>query len=282
MNTPPVAGRSNQPLGAGRDQRRRFLWHHLPIGLASAVVLVLFTRLPVFDVNQRPHGAGPTRALPQMRHEDHARTISLAGNHSQRFAVDGDHLGAGNHSFVRQFSVATGYVALGLLAMTLLVGPANLLLNRRNPLSSYLRRDVGMWTAVASVVHTVVGFQVHSAGTISGFLSYFVAPDGGVLLDSFGLANWTGLAAIVITTGLLAISSDAALRTLKAGRWKSIQRLNYAVFALVILHALFYGALSRGTSPFELLLELSVLAVLAGQVMGVWLWRRKRVTVQPS
>jgi len=175
----------------------------------------------------------------------------------------------------QRITVATGYVATGLLAFTLLVGPANLLLRRRNPISSYLRRDAGMWTAGFSIVHVFFGLQVHSAGQLSGFLAYFVAADGTPLLNSFGLGNWTGLLAIVIVAGLLSISSDLALRILKAPTWKWLQRLNYATFALVVFHAFFYGALLRVTSPFTLLLLLSVFAVLAGQAIGIWLWRRR-------
>ena len=175
----------------------------------------------------------------------------------------------------QRLTVATGYVATGLLALTLLVGPANLLLRRRNPISSYLRRDAGMWTAGFSVVHVFFGLQVHSAGQLSGFLAYFVAADGSPLLNSFGLGNWTGLLAIVVVAGLLTISSDLALRTLKAPTWKWLQRLNYATFALVVLHAFFYGALLRVTSPFTVLLLLSVIAVSAAQALGIWLWRRR-------
>ena len=180
-----------------------------------------------------------------------------------------------HRSSLRQLSVGTGYIALGLLALTLLIGPANLLLGRRNPVSSYLRRDAGAWTAVFSVVHVVFGLQVHGGARLSAFLDYFIARDGSPLLNSFGLANWTGLAGVVFVLGLLAISSDAALRKLKARPWKWLQRLSYVLFALVILHAFFYGALLRMTSPFTLLLGLSVLAVLVGQGMGVWLWRRR-------
>jgi DMSO/TMAO reductase YedYZ heme-binding membrane subunit len=132
-----------------------------------------------------------------------------------------------------------------------------------------------MWTAVFSVIHAILGLQVHSGGAVSGMLSYFLTRDGAPLLNSFGLANWTGLAATVIVAALLVISSDLALRMLKAGRWKWLQRLNYALFALVVAHAFFYGALLRMTSPFTLLLFLSVIAVLAGQMIGVWLWRRR-------
>lgn len=79
----------------------------------------------------------------------------------------------------------------------------------------------------------------------------------------------------MIVVGLLAISTDRSLRELKAKRWKSFQRMNYALFALVVLHAFFYGALLRMTSPFTLVLIGTVIAVLIGQLVGIWLWRRR-------
>lgn len=173
----------------------------------------------------------------------------------------------------RRFTVATGYVATGLLALTLLIGSANLLLSRRHPVSSYLRRDAGAWTAIHSLVHVFYGLQVHER--LANFLSYFVAADGTPLTNSFGAANWTGLAATVIVVGLLSLSSDFALRKLKARRWKWLQRLNYALFALVAVHAFFYGALVRTTSPFTLLLVITVIAVFVGQALGIWLWRQR-------
>src|SRR5262249_52249651 len=176
---------------------------------------------------------------------------------------------------VRRFTVGTGYVATGLLALTLLLGPANLLLRRRNPISSYLRRDVGTWTAIFSVSHVLYGLQVHGQSLLRNLRDYFVASDGSPLFNSFGLVNWTGLGATVIVVGLLAISSDAALRKLKARPWKRIQRLNYALFALVVLHAFFYGALLRTESPYTALLLAGAIAVFLGQATGVWLWRRR-------
>jgi len=175
---------------------------------------------------------------------------------------------------VSQFVVGTGYVGLVLLACTLLIGPANLLLRRRNPVSSYLRRDLGAWTASYSVAHVMLGFQAHSASGIFSFLDFFVA-DGKPLTNSFGLGNWTGLAALVIVVGLLAISTDRSLRELKAKRWKNLQRLNYTLFALVVLHSIFYGALSQTKSPLGLLFMLTVIAVMVGQVLGIWLWQRR-------
>jgi sulfoxide reductase heme-binding subunit YedZ len=287
----PIAVTSDPPLGTSGGLRRRLVVHHLPLALASTMAVALFMSLPLFDPRLDPHADIFSRTFPQERVEggpmDHGAGDAGRMRHGSRH---GDAAGHGDthdaslspgreqmrhRSVARRFTLASGYVATGLLALTLLIGPANLLLRRRNPVSNHLRRDAGTWTAIASVVHVIVGLQVHGGGRLRDFLDYFVAADGGPLINSFGLGNWTGLAALVIVVGLLAISSDFALRTLKAGNWKRLQRLNYALFALVGLHAFFYGALLRATSPFTLLLGLIVLAVLIGQVVGIQLSRRR-------
>jgi sulfoxide reductase heme-binding subunit YedZ len=222
-------------LGTGRSWRRRLLLHHVPIALASAGALVLFMGVSPFTHRSIFSGAF---------------SISL-------------------------LTVATGYVALGLLGLTLLLGPANILLRRRNPVSTYLRRDLGTWTAIFSVVHVIVAFQVHGGSGTFSFLHFFVA-DGRPLTSSFGLGNWTGLAALVIVVGLLALANNRSVRELEAARWKNLQRLNYTLFALVVLHAVFYGALMRMTSPFTILLISTVIAVFVGQAVGISLYRRRR------
>jgi sulfoxide reductase heme-binding subunit YedZ len=235
-NGPKSPNQLGGTLGTGGDLRRRLLLHHVPVALASAVALILFMGLSPFT---------------------HGRSIFT---------------GALSLSL---FTIATGYVATVLLAFTLLIGPGNLLLRRRNPVSSYLRRDLGTWTAIFSVIHVIVGFQVRGDGGLFRFLDFFVA-DGRPLTNSFGLGNWTGLAALVIVVGLLTISTNRSVRELKAERWKNLQRLNYTLFALVVLHAVFYGALSRITSPFTLLLVFTVIAVFVGQAVGIWLYRGRR------
>lgn len=107
-----------------------------------------------------------------------------------------------------------------------------------------------------------------------------VAADGSPHTNSFGLGNWTGLAALVVVLGLLAVSSDAALRRLKAKPWKRLLRSNYLLFALVVLHAFFYGAILGGTSPFTILLGLAVVAVVVEQAVGIWQWRRRYVRIR--
>src|ERR671919_194452 len=272
------------------DLRRRLLLHHTPLALTSAVVLVLFMTVPPFDATKYPPGniftdwypreefsGGPTgqggiHRPPQQQGGDHVIPPEVLEQ------IPGEHRGGQpgptgrGGGFTRQFTVATGYVATGLLALTLLVGPGYLLLRRRNPISTYLARDAGTWAAVVSVVHVIYGLELHAR--VTDPLPMFVQ-DGSPLTTSFGLGNWTGLAATVIVVALLATSSDFALRKLKARRWKRIQRLNYALFALVIVHAFFYGAVLRTNSPYTLLLLLSVIAVVAGQGIGVWLYRRR-------
>jgi sulfoxide reductase heme-binding subunit YedZ len=282
-----------QPLGGTNgDLRYRFLHFHIPLAIASAVVLFLWMSLPSFQASGHQ---GPPQAAQATGHQGpHASgtpsTMHQGGGHEGPPDADGrtsqmDHSGnqtansdsIQNRLLIARFTTATGYIGLGLLGLTLLIGPGNLILHRRTPISTYLARDVGMWAAIVSVIHVIVGFFVHGppASLIERILFYFVAPDGTPLTNNFGWGNWTGLAATVIVVGLLAISSDAALRKLKAKRWKNLQRLNYALFVLVFAHAIFYGALLRITSISTILLGLIVSLVFIGQMVGIWLWRRR-------
>jgi methionine sulfoxide reductase heme-binding subunit len=296
----PATRSSKQPLGGSSGHwRHRILRFHVPLAFVSAVVIFLWMSLPLFQAaghqgppqaagHQDSSAGGQTgghespqaadRQPPQTAgHQGPSQTEGanppMAHNRNQTATLDERQ----NRLFIARFTTATGYLALGLLALTLLIGPANLLLRRRTPVSSYLARDVGMWAAIVSVVHVIAGFFVHGPPAPLGerIVHYFFAPDGSPLTNTFGWGNWTGLAATVIVVGLLTISSDFALRKLKAKRWKNLQRLNYALFALVIAHAIFYGALLRVTSLSTLLLGLIVIAVFVGQAVGVWLWRRR-------
>jgi sulfoxide reductase heme-binding subunit YedZ len=290
---------------ARRGVRRRLLRHYLPLALGSAVLLLLLMTLPRFDSGKQvdifsgtlpkdfpagqtgPMQHGGRQASPQ-RGGAHAIPPEILKQIPKEHRKEIQGLSptseeVEDRSFVRRLTTATGYLALALLALSLLIGPANLLLRRRNPVSSYLRRDVGAWTALFSGVHVVISLKVHGSGQIRDFLDFF-APGGDPLTNSFGWANWTGLGGLVVVAGLLALSSDAVLRKLKAKNWKRLQRLNYALFALVIVHAFFYGALLRTTSPYTILLGLIVITVVAGQLLGVWLYRRRyaRKTAEPA
>src|SRR5665213_252236 len=65
---------------------------------------------------------------------------------------------------ITRSSFATGYPALLLLVITLWIGPWNLLRGNRTPVSSDLRRDIGIWAGIMGIIHTIVGLDVHLRG----------------------------------------------------------------------------------------------------------------------
>ncbi len=187
----------------------------------------------------------------------------------------------GYADWVMRASFSTAYPAIVLLAATLMLGPCNLLLRRRNPVSSDLRRDVGIWAGIMSLAHAAVGQCVHLRGRPWLYYVYSSAEQRHKLLrfplrhDVFGWANWTGLAATVLVIALLATSSDLALRRLGVSGWKKLQRWNYAVFALAAFHGFAYQrGIEKQHLPFVLTCVVCVAFVLALQAAGASARRR--------
>ena len=141
-----------------------------------------------------------------------------------------------------KMSMASAYAGLAFLSGSVILGPWNVLRNRPNPVSTDLRRDLGIWAGLLGLFHTIVGLQVHMGGR---FWLYFVYPSEEnrlfpIRYDPFGFANYTGLGATLILTMLLALSNDISLRRFGTTRWKSLQRWNYAGCILVVLHGIAY------------------------------------------
>ena len=147
---------------------------------------------------------------------------------------------------VQRWSMATAYVALALLAGTVVTGPWAVLKGRRHPTSSDLRRDLGIWAGLFGIAHFIVGLQVHLKYR---YLYWFREMHDSALplprTDAFGLANYIGVVAVVIVVVLLAISNDLSLRRLGAPRWKKIQQWNYWYLGLVVAHAAIYELLEK-------------------------------------
>ena len=181
---------------------------------------------------------------------------------------------------VHRWSMATAYVGLALLGATLVTGPLNILRGRPNPVSTDVRRDLGIWAGVLSIVHFLVGWQVHMKHR---YLYFFRDVEGSHALlprtDLFGFANYTGLAAVLIALLLLAISNDYFLRILGSDRWKRLQRWNYALFGLVILHGVAFQVIEERKLPFVIVLSVLVVASVLLQLEG---FRRRRAARQRS
>jgi len=146
-------------------------------------------------------------------------------------------------------SMSTAYVATALLLACLMVGPLNVLRRRPNPVSTHLRRDLGVWGGALALAHLAVGLNVHLRGR--PWLYFIYGPDQPhrvpIRHDLFGFANYTGLASGMVFVVLLAISNDRALRRLGTTRWKSWQRWNYAATALLVAHGVAFQTIEKRT-----------------------------------
>lgn len=158
-----------------------------------------------------------------------------------------------------------------LLAATLWIGPYNLLRGRRTPLSTDLRRDIGLWAGLIGLTHAVVGQCVHLRGR--PWLYYVYGKSGHIVPfrhDLFGWANYTGLFGSLILLALFATSNDLSLRALGTPQWKKLQRWNYGCFGLAAVHTLLYQASEKLHGPFVIAAVLSIVATLVLQSAGMY------------
>ncbi|MEZ4701117.1 MAG: hypothetical protein R2834_12345 [Rhodothermales bacterium] len=185
----------------------------------------------------------------------------------------------GAEDVIHNWSMATAYAGMALLAATLLTGPLAVLRGRARPVSNDLTRDIGIWAGILSIAHTVFGLQMHFRGR----MWLLFVPDEPlafpfIRMDQFGSANFTGLFATLIVAMLMAISNDLSLRRLGTKTWKKLQRWNYALFGLVVVHGILYQILSSRAIPFVLVFGAMGLAAVALQFAGRRRVRREAAT----
>ncbi|MBI3914474.1 MAG: ferric reductase-like transmembrane domain-containing protein [Chloroflexi bacterium] len=187
-----------------------------------------------------------------------------------------------NASFARVVTIGLGYLALAQIILTLLVGPAQLLLKaalRRNPVNITLRRDVGIWAGINGLLHVAFGLQVHRGGD---FVQYFFerVHDGWRLLpisDVFGFSNYTGGLATILLSVLFLLSNDLALKWLRGPMWKWIQRLNYVMIVLVLAHTFGYQVETQRPAVLIVIVVVLTLIALTTQLTGFIVSMSRRV-----
>ena len=173
---------------------------------------------------------------------------------------------------------SSAYLAIVLIAGSLIIGTVNILFKRRNPNSTYFRRDIGITAGVITLIHSIIGLFVHLRGNM---WKYFVERnDHGYFIpfDDFRLANYTGLLSTLLIVVVLVTSNDYSLLKLKATRWKNIQRLSYVMFLFAIVHVIYYR-INNIELLYSFYLPL-VAVVLVFQGIGVW--KRNEVLKQRS
>jgi methionine sulfoxide reductase heme-binding subunit len=169
-----------------------------------------------------------------------------------------------------RLSFAVAYPALALIAATLVLGPLNILRKRRNPVSNDLRRDIGIWAGVLSLLHSAVGQCVHLRGR--PWLYYFYRGSERHTIpfrhDLFGFANYTGLISALIVIALLATTNDYSLRALGTPRWKQLQRWNYGAAVLAAVHAFAYQTSEKQALSFVTFVGACVVGTIILQGAG--------------
>ena len=137
---------------------------------------------------------------------------------------------------------AVGDASFVLLTLSLALGPAGRIfpsLARR----SRWRRQLGVWTAVTALAHTLLVLWQWVAFDLSRLMGYEFVPQLGRtarLEPGFGLANLMGLVAMAWLLVLLATSSDYAVRRLGPPVWGWVQGFAHVAFYLVVLHTAYF------------------------------------------
>lgn len=178
---------------------------------------------------------------------------------------------------ITKLSFSSAWPGLVLIAFTLLIGPFKQIWGRNVAVSQDLRRDVGIWAGMVGIFHAVIGNCVHLRGRPWLYYVYEKWQQSHVQPfrhDVFGLANYTGLAAALVLLALLATSNDASLRALGTPGWKKLQRWNYAIFGLLIVHTLAYQVgIER---PIGALVSLAVMAtIITLMLQGIGYLKRR-------
>jgi len=166
-------------------------------------------------------------------------------------------------------AISTGYISLFLLAASLMIGPINLLLKRNNPLSSYFRRDLGIYGGLLAVVHSIAGLFVHMRGNMWTYFLNKSEQGYSIRLDDFGLANYIGVISALLIILLIITSNDYSIKKLNPANWKNIQRITYLMFALVLLHSIYYRIVANDLNRMYYLYLPLLGLILVFQFLGI-------------
>ncbi len=172
-----------------------------------------------------------------------------------------------SQDFRHRMSMASAYSALAVIAVSLLLGPWNVLRNRPNPVSFDLRRDIGIWAGLLALFHTGFGLTVHLRGRM--WMYFFKSLHPLTLQNTrFGFANYTGLVAALLFLMLLVISNDISLRSLGVSYWKRLQQLSYLAFILTVIHGIAFQLVEHRRAPWLVAFWLIVIVAVAAQLAG--------------
>ncbi len=180
----------------------------------------------------------------------------------------------------KPLSLGLAYASLGLLLLTLVIGPWMVIRAGRMPVNTMFRRDVGIWAAMTGCLHVVFGLQSHYGGRIARFF-FLDRPTWTPDLSLHGVSNWAGAAASLIIVVLLLLSNNVALRALGAPAWKFLQRFAYPLAVLTVVHTFGYQLVEGRNPAASILTAMAVAVVLVLQGLGLVRTRQQAASDQP-
>jgi sulfoxide reductase heme-binding subunit YedZ len=172
-------------------------------------------------------------------------------------------------------SMASAYVAIIYLVISLAIGPYRVSRNLPNPISFDLRRDIGIWVGLLATLHTIVGLTVHLRGRMWMYFLKTLHPPR-FQMSLFGFANYVGAIATLVFLLLLLISNDLSLGSLGTSRWKYIQRWSYIASALTVIHGFAYQYVEKRETGWVAVLAVAAVVATSVQIVGLVLVRRAR------
>ena len=131
------------------------------------------------------------------------------------------------------------------MAVALLLGPALVRRSGVRPVNHYLRRDFGVWAALAGLIHFFAATDVSMS---QEYLAQYVRIETTGLSASLreSLFSWGSIAGFIaglILLVLLLISNDWSLRKFGQKHWRRVQKSSFAALVLTVLHGLAFQLL---------------------------------------
>jgi len=170
---------------------------------------------------------------------------------------------------VDRASLLTAWLCFGLLVATLGFGPWHALRTGQPLVNNLLRRDLGIWAALAGLAH--LGLATREVMQPAYFSRYIT---GTPTAPMPAWADWLGTGSIVggyavglVFLVLLGLSNNLSLRRLGTDRWKRLQGIATVAFALTAAHGAIFQLIEGRTGGW-----------LAGLVMltvAVFVLRRR-------
>lgn len=170
--------------------------------------------------------------------------------------------GAGNA--IDNLSIATAWLCLILLASALSLGPMRVRRSGAPVLNLQLRRDLGIWAALAGLAHL---FAATAQSMSDRYMAIYVnITEGGIAAATrAGLFAWGSIIGFLIGLVLLlllGLSNNRVMKWLGLKWWKRLQRLAYPAFALTAIHGVMFQLLE-----FRSVYLIAVLVLIGGVIL---------------